>query len=109
MKKFLKILFLLVAMMATTSSSFPQTGIFINLFTQTTVYTVTGGGSYCAGGNGVPVGLSGSVVGIQYHLQYQGTITGTMITGTGASLSAGNQTLPGIYTFTSYDPATGGW
>ena len=109
MKKFLKILFLLVAMMATTSSSFPQTGIFINLFTQTTVFTTTGGGAYCAGGLGVPVGLSGSIYGIQYHLQYQGVNTAIMITGTGAALSAGNQTMPGVYSFTSYDPSTGCW
>jgi hypothetical protein len=33
-----------------------------------TIYSVTGGGEYCASGNGLPVGLNGSETGINYQL-----------------------------------------
>ena len=35
-------------------------------------HTITGGGSYCAGGAGVTIGLNGSETGIQYQL-FNGT------------------------------------
>lgn len=40
------------------------------------VYTVTGGGSYCVGGVGVSVGLSGSITGKQLPVAFHGYTTG---------------------------------
>ena len=62
------------------------------------LFTVTGGGSYCAGGAGVPVGLSGSQLGVSYQLQIAGVNTGLPVAGTGAAISFGNQTAAGTYT-----------
>ncbi len=63
-----------------------------------TAYTVTGGGSYCAGGIGVTVGLSNSQAGIDYELYLAGAPTGTIVSGTGSAISFGLQTASGIYT-----------
>jgi len=63
-----------------------------------TAYNVTGGGSYCANGSGVPVGLNGSNTGISYQLYRDGLATGSAINGTGGALSFGNQTVAGTYT-----------
>ncbi len=59
-------------------------------------FTVTGGGSYCEGGSGIEVGLSGSETGVVYTLYKDGSSAGTF-TGTGNSLSFGLQ-LAGVYT-----------
>ncbi|MGD0711538.1 MAG: immunoglobulin domain-containing protein [Bacteroidales bacterium] len=61
-------------------------------------YNVTGGGSYCAGGTGLDVGLSGSTVGINYDLFADGTTTGIIIAGTGNTISFGSQTAASCYT-----------
>jgi len=63
------------------------------------VFNVTGGGSYCSGGAGVPVGLSGSEAGVTYTL-LRDAVTVTTLPGTGSPLSFGNQTVAGIYTVT---------
>ncbi|MEI8203105.1 MAG: hypothetical protein WCH34_08850 [Bacteroidota bacterium] len=64
-----------------------------------TVYTVTGGGSYCSSGTGLPVGLSGSQSGVTYQLYRNGTTAvGTPVAGTGAAISLGNQLTVGNYT-----------
>ena len=63
-----------------------------------TAYSVTGGGSYCAGGTGLDVGLSGSTVGINYDLFADGTTTGISIAGTGNTISFGNQTVASCFT-----------
>ena len=60
--------------------------------------TVTGGGSYCASGTGLPVGLSGSEIGVNYQLQIGGINTGTSVPGTGSALNFGNKTVAGTYT-----------
>jgi hypothetical protein len=65
---------------------------------QPVAYTVTGGGNYCVGGTGVPVGLSGSQIGVSYQLKLNGSDTGSAIPGTGAALSFGDQTSVGTYT-----------
>ena len=62
------------------------------------VYTISGGGSYCVGGTGLPVNMSGSQSGFRYQLMIGGVATGSPVTGTGFSLSFGNQTAPGVYT-----------
>ncbi len=72
-----------------------------------TVFNVTGGGSYCASGSGVAVGLDGSQSGVNYQLQINTVNTGSPITGTGGSLSFSNQTAAGTYTVVATDGTTG--
>lgn len=62
-------------------------------------FNVTGGGSYCSGGSGLAVGLSGSQAGISYQLVRDGvTNVGSPVAGTGSALAFGNQTTGGVYT-----------
>ncbi len=64
-----------------------------------TAYDVTGTGSYCQGTGGLPVGLSGSQIGVTYTL-YRGGIAQTpTVEGTGSAITFGNQ-LEGTYTVT---------
>jgi len=72
-----------------------------------TAYNVTGGGSYCAGGSGVAVGLSNSQTGVNYQLKKDGSNVGSAVAGTGAALSFGNRTDAGTYTVEA-TTATGG-
>jgi hypothetical protein len=60
------------------------------------VFTVTGGGSYCNGGTGVHIGLSGSATGVNYLLYRGSTATGTFA-GTGLPLDFGLQTVETCY------------
>ncbi len=72
-----------------------------------TVYTVTGGGAYCAGGTGVAIGVSSSNTGINYQL-YRGTVAvGSPVSGTGSSISFGLQTVAGIYSVVATNTTTG--
>lgn len=64
-------------------------------------FSVTGGGSYCSGGSGVAVGLSGSQTGVNYQLRIGGVNTGSPVAGTGSAISFGNQTAAGTYTVTA--------
>ncbi|MCD6011022.1 MAG: C-terminal target protein [Flavipsychrobacter sp.] len=68
---------------------------------------VTGTGSYCAGGTGLNVGLAGSIPGISYQLYRNGVMTGMPVTGTGAAISFGLQTLAGNYTVTGTNTTNG--
>lgn len=70
-------------------------------------FTVTGGGSYCSGGSGVTVGLSGSVSGTEYQLYIDGSALGGTIPGTGLAISFGVQTAPGVYTVGASNTSTG--
>ncbi len=58
---------------------------------------VTGGGAYCAGAGGVPVGISSSVSGVQYRLILNGSVVAGPINGNGSALSFGNQLNAGTY------------
>ena len=61
------------------------------------VYSVTGGGSYCQGGSGLPVDLADSETGVTYTL-YKNSIAQTpTVAGTGSAITFGNQ-LAGTYT-----------
>lgn len=62
-------------------------------------FTVTGGGSYPAGGAGVPVGLSASQPGVNYYLELQGygIVAPSPVSGTGSAITFGNQTMAGTY------------
>jgi hypothetical protein len=70
------------------------------------VYTVTGGGTYCAGGSGVAVGLSNSESGVNYQLYNGGSATGSPVAGTGAAISFGSQTATGTYTVLATNATT---
>ena len=61
-------------------------------------YTITGSGSYCAGGTGIGLGLSGSSLGVSYQLWKSGVATGSPMSGTGTSFSFGSVTGAGTYT-----------
>lgn len=69
-------------------------------------YIVTGGGPFCTGSAGVPVGLSGSVIGFGYQL-YNGLFPATYLTGTGMPLNFGNQSAGGTYTVRAANFVTG--
>jgi hypothetical protein len=69
-------------------------------------YSVTGGGAYCAGGTGVAVGLSNSVVGVNYQLYIGGVSTGSPVAGTGAAISFGLQTAAGTCTAVATNTTT---
>ena len=60
-------------------------------------FNVTGGGSYCAGPIGLPVGLDGSEAGVTYTLYKNGVPQVPAVAGTGAAISFGNQ-FAGTYT-----------
>jgi hypothetical protein len=68
--------------------------------------SVTGGGSYCAGGSGVAIGLSASVAGTNYAL-YRDAAHVTTMAGTGTPLSYGYFTTAGNYTIRATSTATG--
>ncbi|MBX2905993.1 MAG: Ig-like domain-containing protein [Taibaiella sp.] len=60
------------------------------------IFAVTGGGSFCSGGAGIGLGISGSVPGVTYVL-YLGTTTVTTVSGTGSPISFGSFTTVGTY------------
>jgi PKD repeat protein len=66
-------------------------------------YTLQGGGSYCDGGDGAEVTLSGSDVDVQYELYLDGVSTGMIIDGNGYELSFGFQTSEGYYSAVAFN------
>jgi len=82
----------------TTGGCTNSASISVNVISSSSLYSVTGGGSYCAGGNGLPVGLSGSKRGALYQLKYNGHNIGNVIIGTGSAISFGLETVAGTYT-----------
>ena len=79
----------------------------VTVYPLPTGFDVTGGGEYCNGGMGVPIGLSGSQNGVSYQLYHGAIPDGSAINGTGGVISFGNRTLPGNYTVTGTFVATG--
>jgi len=71
------------------------------------VYSVLGGGNYCAGGTGVHVGLTGSATGINYQLFNTSGSTGFPVAGTGGPIDFGPQTVAGVYTVVATNGTTG--
>ena len=65
------------------------------------VYSVTGGGAYCAGGTGMPVFLTNSEAGVEYQLYIGGsTPVGSPVVSVGGPVSFGDQTAAGSYSVT---------
>jgi len=68
------------------------------------IFTVSGGGTYCAGGAGVTIALDGSASGVNYDLS---TTPVTTLAGTGSALTFGPSAFEaGVYTVTAIDPIT---
>ncbi|UPT69848.1 MAG: T9SS type A sorting domain-containing protein [Flavobacterium sp. JAD_PAG50586_2] len=63
-----------------------------------TAYAISGGGSYCAGGVGHVVILLDSETGVTYQLKNGASNVGSPVSGSGNSISFGNQTAAGTYT-----------
>ena len=70
-------------------------------------FNLTGGGAFCSGGSGRQVGLDGSETSANYTLYLDGSSIGSPIAGTGAAISFGNQTIPGVYTIVATATASG--
>jgi gliding motility-associated-like protein len=68
------------------------------------IFSLTGGGSYCQGGAGLPIGLGNSTVAIDYELFMNGSTTSQIMVGTGAALNFGNKTTQGTYTIIATNP-----
>lgn len=69
-----------------------------------TAYTLSGGGNYCAGGNGLSITLNGSQTGVNYQLKKNGINQGSAVSGTGNPITWNNQTS-GTYTVTASSTA----
>jgi hypothetical protein len=69
----------------------------VTVSTAPTVYNVSGSGSYCQGGSGLTVTLSGSEIGVNYQLFKDLVASGAVVPGTGVALTWTNQTA-GSYT-----------
>jgi len=79
-----------------------------DLYPSPAQHNVTGGGTYCLGGSGVPVGVDNSDLGIGYQVIYLGLVPiGSAADGTGAALGLGLHFLPGDYTVVARDTTTG--
>jgi len=73
-----------------------------------TVYSVTGGGPYCAGYPGIAVGLSGSdAIDVIYQLYYGVSLVDTPFPCTTAPINFGLQTLAGTYTVLATNTLSG--
>ena len=79
----------------------------VSVGTLPSVYTVTGGGGYCAGGSGMHIGLSNSDFGVNYQLYLSGSPVGSPVAGTGSALDLGLETLPGSYVVEAVNATTG--
>jgi len=78
----------------------------VNINALPVIFTVTGGGVFCTGGSGVPIGINGSQTGVNYQLKLAGVNTGTAVAGTGAPISFGIKTVAGVYTVVATNTTT---
>jgi hypothetical protein len=96
-----------VATNATTGCTSTMSGsVTITTLPLPIAYSVTGGGAYCTGGTGIPIGTGGSTLGINYQLYRGGIMVGTPVAGTGSALSFGVQTVAGTYTVVATNTIT---
>lgn len=78
----------------------------INVYPLPALYALTGGGAYCADGDGVPIELTSSETGVEYQLMLGPSPVGSTVSGTGAPLNFGMQTAVGTYTTFAVNVAT---
>ncbi|MDD4372557.1 MAG: gliding motility-associated C-terminal domain-containing protein [Bacteroidales bacterium] len=71
--------------------------LFIEVRPLPQAFTLDGGGSYCAGSQGVDVILTGSENDVFYTLYRNGTNTGQVRIGNGQPITFADQTIEGIY------------
>ncbi len=83
------------------------TSISVNVVPLPTVFTVSGGGTFCSYDTGAHIYLSGSVTGTNYFLYNAGKIATGPIAGTGSSLDFGLQKLSGTYTVIAINTLSG--
>ncbi len=95
--------------LSTITYTAPVTGCFttsvLTVNPSPTAFTVTGGGSFCASGAGVAIGLNSSVIGVNYSLWDGASIVATTA-GTGAAISFGTFTTAVTYTATATSAIT---
>ena len=97
-----------VAINNTTGCSSNMTGsASVSIATPPTAYSVTGGGTYCATGIGVVVGISNSDLNVNYQLYNGGTTSGIALPGDGSAIDFGHKTATGTYTVVATDAITG--
>jgi len=72
-----------------------------------TVYGVLGGGTYCSGGAGIDVSITGSDINVNYQLYRALVAVGAVVAGTGSPLDFGSQTSAGDYTVVAIDAVSG--
>lgn len=70
-------------------------------------YDLTGGGSYCNTGIGIPLGLSGSQNNTAYQLLKGGIPDGPVVYGNGSPISFGDHTAAPLYTVQATNIVTG--
>ncbi len=80
--------------------------VSINVFDLPQAFTISNGGSYCSGGQGVDILLNGSETGIKYLLYYQQSVISDMV-GTGQQLNFTNNTQHGDYNIVARNETTG--
>ena len=86
----------------------PRSSLTVTVNAIPDAYSLTGGGNFCQGSTGVPVGISNSDSGTNYQLFIDGAAQGAALPGTsGKPLSFGNQTVPGLYTVVGINAANG--
>jgi autotransporter-associated beta strand protein len=72
-----------------------------------TAYSMSGGGSICAGDPGVLIGLTNSETGLDYQLKLAGSNVGSPVPGSsGSAISFGLQAAAGTYTVVASNTAT---
>jgi hypothetical protein len=107
MRKIMQFLIVVIAFSAIATRGLSQSGVLIDIYPSPTIYTVTGGGNYCAGGPGKLVGVSYAESTSTYQLYNGTTPVGAPIVGANAQLSFGFQLNGGTYTVVATNIATG--
>src|ERR1035438_6247684 len=80
-----------------------QASTFLQISQIPAKFTISGGGSYCSGGSGVNIFLSGSNQSIAYELWKNNVATGNILIGDGLPLTFGGISAPGVYTIKATD------
>jgi hypothetical protein len=71
------------------------------------IFSVTGGGTYCVGGNAVDIGISSSEVLVNYRLWTGGFPTGGVVPGSGSALTVATLIAPGTYNVVATNTSNG--